>query len=142
MDDDLLATANALRAATGALRRRLRDDGYAVLTPGEIAVLSRLDRGGPATTATLARLDGITPQAMGATVTALAARGLLDRTADPADGRRALLTPSAEGVRVLREARDAVVVRIAAALGEHFTAEQVAVIRAAAPLVERLAHVL
>ena len=142
MDDDLLATANALRAATGALRRRVRDDGYAALTPGEVAILSRLDRGGPATTATLARLEGITPQALGATAAGLVARGLVLKTADPDDRRRALLTTSPEGVRVLREARDAVVVRIAAALGEHFSAEQVAVIRAAAPLVERLAHVL
>jgi DNA-binding MarR family transcriptional regulator len=142
MSPELLEIANAVRVATGVLKRRVRDDGFAALSQGEMAVLSRLDRGGPATTADLARVEGITPQAMGATVGALQSRGLIDRVADASDGRRRLLSPSAEGLRLLRQARDAVVERLAAALEQHFTAEQVALIGAAAPLIERLGQLM
>lgn len=85
--------ARELRIVFGAIKRRLR----AQMTPGDLtisqlAVLSRLDREGPATVSVLAREQGVRPQSMGATVAALEAAGLIRGTPDPADGRQTLLT--------------------------------------------------
>jgi DNA-binding MarR family transcriptional regulator len=49
----------------------------------ELSALLRLDRGGRATAAALARAEQITPQSMGATLAALEARGLVAREPDP-----------------------------------------------------------
>src|SRR5579875_477447 len=95
--EDLLATANAVRLAVGVLKRRVQDEWISGVSPSETAVLSRLNRGGPETIADLARREGVSPQAMGATVAGLEARGLVSRAADPRDGRRALLSPTPAG---------------------------------------------
>jgi len=144
MDDreELLTAANAVRLAVGVLNRRLRDEWISDVSPSETAVLSRLDRGGPETIAQLARRQGITPQAMGATVAALEARGLLTRAPDPDDGRRALLSPTQHGRELIHDARNAVTERLAAALAEHFEPDEIALVRAAAPMIERLAHLI
>ena len=61
--------ARALLLCMGLLRRRLRQVPVAdVLTFPQTAALSRLDRGGPAASADLARQEQISPQSMGATV--------------------------------------------------------------------------
>ena len=53
----------------GLLRRRLRQVPVAgALTFPETAALGRLDRGGPAAAADLARQEQISPQSMGATL--------------------------------------------------------------------------
>jgi DNA-binding MarR family transcriptional regulator len=144
MDDreELLATANAVRLAVSQLNRRVRDEWISGVSPTETSVLSRLDRSGPETIADLARRTGVTPQAMGATVAALESRGLLTRAPDPTDGRRALLSPTPAGRELIHDARDAVTERLANALAKEFTAGDVALIRRAAPMIERLAHLI
>ncbi len=100
----------------------------------ESAALARLDRGGPATAAALAKQEQISPQSMGATLAALHERGLVARRADPADGRRIVLSISAAGLRALRSRRDERVEQLAAALAQEFSAaerEQLAQRRAA-----------
>src|ERR1700761_6777996 len=85
--------ARELRIVFGNLKRRLREQATAGdLTMSQIAVLSRLDREGPATVSSLAREQGVRPQSMGATVAALEARGLIQGAPDPADGRQTLLS--------------------------------------------------
>jgi DNA-binding MarR family transcriptional regulator len=85
--------ARELRIVFGNLKRRLREQATAGdLTLSQIAVLSRLDREGPATVSNLAREQGVRPQSMGATVAALEAAGLVRGTPDPADGRQTLLS--------------------------------------------------
>jgi DNA-binding MarR family transcriptional regulator len=85
--------ARELRIVFGNLKRRLREQATAGdLTLSQIAVLSRLDREGPATVSNLAREQGVRPQSMGATVAALEAAGLVHGTPDPADGRQTLLS--------------------------------------------------
>jgi DNA-binding MarR family transcriptional regulator len=85
--------ARELRVVFGNLKRRLREQATAGdLTLSQIAVLSRLDREGPATVSNLAREQGVRPQSMGATVAALEAAGLVHGTPDPADGRQTLLS--------------------------------------------------
>lgn len=109
------------------------------MTGPQLTALSRLERLGPVTTAELARREQITPQAMGATVAILEDGGLVARAADPADGRRWLLTVTDAGRAVLSSERSAVADRMAAAMATSFTSEEIATLDAAAPLIERLA---
>lgn len=141
-DDDLIQVATALRAAVGMVKRRTRANRTTELTSPEIAVLSRLDRNGPDTIAGLARWEQITPQAMGATVGRLETRDLVVRSHDPTDKRRRLFELTPAGRERIYGARDDVNRQIAAELAERFTDAEIAVIRDAAPLIQRLAQYL
>jgi DNA-binding MarR family transcriptional regulator len=133
--------AAALRISLGLLLRRLRQiPATGELTLPESSALVRLDRGGSATAAELARREQISPQSMGATLAALETRGLLARTPDPADGRRVIISITASGRRVLNNRRNARVEQLAGALEADFTTAERQQLLAAAPLLERLAH--
>ncbi|MFE6686936.1 MarR family winged helix-turn-helix transcriptional regulator [Streptomyces sp. NPDC057743] len=134
--DDL---AGALYGSIGLLARRLRQlQAPGELTLPERAALSRLDRGGPTTAAELARAEQITSQAMGTTLGGLEERGLVERRRDPHDGRRIIMSVTEAGVEVLRHKRDARSRQVAQALRERFTEAELATLKAAAPLIERL----
>jgi DNA-binding MarR family transcriptional regulator len=140
-DPDVGQLAGSLRASLGLLRRRLRQtsaDGE--LSMPETSALARLDRGGPATSSALARQEQISPQSMGATIAALEAGGLVERRPDPADGRRAVMHLTEAGLQVVRNRRNASAERMAQALAAEFTPEELSVLTAAAPLLERLAQ--
>ncbi|HEY4008864.1 MAG TPA: MarR family transcriptional regulator [Acidobacteriaceae bacterium] len=94
--------------AIGMLVRRVRAAGRThELSLTESAVLARLDREGPATTAELARAEGVTPQSMGATVAALERVGMIRRTPHATDGRQRLITLTAKGAAVRKSVKDA-----------------------------------
>jgi DNA-binding MarR family transcriptional regulator len=142
-DLDVNAVASALRVGIGLFVRRLRQSSVqADLSLSEISALSRLDRGGSATTSDLARVEQITPQAMGATLAALEGRGLVERRPDPADGRRVTMSVTAAGQQALRNERSAQTELLAKALASGFTQAEIETLRAAAPLIERLAECL
>ena len=102
------ANVTDLVHAVGVLLRRVRAmAGDEHLSMTESVVLSRLYRNGPATTAFLARSAGMRPQSMRATVGALEQRGIVERKADPADGRQAFVALTRHGVEVLTTAKDA-----------------------------------
>jgi DNA-binding MarR family transcriptional regulator len=141
-EPDVDQVAGALFVSVGLLRRRLRAAGApGEMTFSEIAALARLERGGPATSAELARLEQISPQAMGATLAGLEERGLVARSADPADGRRVVMSATDAGLDVVRKRRGVRVDQIAGALAG-FTRTELRQLLAAAPLIERLAHSL
>jgi DNA-binding MarR family transcriptional regulator len=138
---DVHEVAGALRVSIGLLLRRLRQtrsDGE--LTLPESSALTRLDRGGPATASALAKLEQISPQSMGATLGALEAKGLIERRADPGDGRRAVLSVTDAGSRLLRDKRNARTERLAKALSAGFTPAEIQLLAVASPLLERLAE--
>jgi DNA-binding MarR family transcriptional regulator len=138
---DLREVAAALRVSIGLLRRRLnqiRAEGEVTLP--ESSALARLDRGGPATASELARAEQISPQSMGATLGALEVKGLIERHPDPGDGRRAVLSVTEAGQQLLRDKRNARTEQLAKALSAGFTPEELQVLAAAAPLLERLAQ--
>ena len=136
-------TANRLRVAIGGFRRGAGEAPAAGEFGGpQLAALSRLDRLGPMTTAGLARREQITPQAMGVTIASLEKLGLVERKADDADGRRWILNLTPEGRSAIRSGRNALTERMALALKESFSDEEAQVLRAAAPLIERLADLL
>ena len=138
---DVHEVAGAIRVSIGLLLRRLRQapaDGE--LTLPESSALTRLDRGGPATSSVLARLEQISPQSMGATLSALEGRGLVERHPDPADGRRVVISLSEAGLQALRNKRNARIEQLARALSSGFTDSELQQLMAAAPLLERLAQ--
>ncbi len=140
-DPDVNDVAGVLRVAIGLLLRRMRQAQVAgELTLPESSALTRLDRGGPATASALAKLEQISPQSMGATLSALEARGLVERQPDPADGRRVVLSVTESGLKVLRDKRNARVEQLAKALSAAFTAAELKQLMEAAPLLERLAQ--
>ena len=129
--------AAALRVSIGLLLRRLRQVPAAgELTLAETSALTRLDRSGPATATALARLEQISPQSMGATLSGLQSRGLVERRPDPGDGRRIVLS----GRQLLRSRRNERTEQLARVLSAGFTRPELELLRAAAPLIERLAQ--
>jgi DNA-binding MarR family transcriptional regulator len=141
-DPDVGELAGALHASIGLLRwrlRQMRDEG---LSLPERSALVRLDRGGPATPSALARLEQISPQGMGATLAALEARGLVERRSDPDDGRRVVMSLTGAARRALQDRRDATTERLAKALSASFSPEELDQLRAAAPLIQRLAETI
>src|ERR1700676_2956932 len=113
-DSPVAATAQALagdlRALIGQFKRMFRDQAaLGDMTLSQVSVLSRLDRDGPATVTNLARAEGVRPQSMGATVSALETTRLLSGAPDPSDVRQTIwsLTPACrEWIRVGRAARE------------------------------------
>ena len=135
------ALASELRIGVGLLLRRLRQ----VPTEGDLslpeaAALARLDRYGAASSSELAKREQISPQSMGATIAALETRGLVERTPDPDDGRRQIVSPTEAGAAMLRGRRNSKTALMAAALDAEFSAAELERLRAAAPLIERLAQ--
>jgi DNA-binding MarR family transcriptional regulator len=90
--------------AIGQVVRRLR----AEVNPGELTLsqasaLGRLDRAGWLTTADLARSESVKPQSMSATLGSLEQDGLVERRADPVDGRQVLFGLTPAGVEARRK---------------------------------------
>ncbi len=140
-DPNLERVAGALQVSIGLLVRRLRQaQAEGELTMPETSALSRLDRGGPTTATALAKLEQISPQSMGATLGTLESRGLVARRPDPDDGRRAVISVTKAGLKILRNRRNAKAERMARALSTGFTRAEVDHLMAAVPLIERLAQ--
>jgi DNA-binding MarR family transcriptional regulator len=131
-----------LQSAISLLVRRLKAERLpGELTAPEQTALSRLQRFGPATSAELARAERMTPQSMGSTLGSLEARGLVERSRDPHDGRRILLAATAEGLDHVASKRSARAAQLAGALATFDDTER-GQLAAVLPLLERLAHQL
>lgn len=131
--------AAQLRATLGVLYRRLRQTRIAGdLTLPESSALSRLDHHGPTTAAQLAKIEQISPQSIGATLTRLEARELVQRRSDPTDGRRVILSLTAAGRETVHSKRTVRTEQLTAALAK-LTAQDRAQILAALPALERVA---
>lgn len=72
----------------------------------ESAVLARLSRDGAATTAELARAEGMRPQSMSAAVATLEERGLIERKPHPSDGRQLRIALTDKGIAVHSSTKD------------------------------------
>jgi DNA-binding MarR family transcriptional regulator len=130
--------ASELRVVLGHLIRRLRAEHRFSLSQG--SVLGRLDREGPQSTSQLATAERVRPQSMGQTVAELETHGLIERHADPADGRRALLELTEAGRVELREDRGRREGWLAQALEAGFSEEERKALDHAVRLLERLAE--
>jgi DNA-binding MarR family transcriptional regulator len=125
--------------ALGQLIRRVRAASAAQeLSWTESAVMARLAREGPATTADLARAENMKPQSMGTTIAALEERALVERKSHPTDGRQVNIALTAKGLAVRKSAKDAKRTWLALAIAELDEQEQETLF-AAAQIMQRLA---
>lgn len=133
--------STSLYSAISVIVRRLRQTAAPdEPTLPERSALARLDRLGPATAADLARIEQISPQAMGITLAALEERGLVERRRDETDRRRSVTTVTEAGQEMLRLKRSTRARVIAAGLASEFTEAELRTLAAAAPLIQRLAE--
>jgi DNA-binding MarR family transcriptional regulator len=97
-----------LTQSIGMIVRRIRVAAAShELSLTEAAVMARLDRDGPATTADLARAERIKPQSMGAAIAALEELGMVERKPHPTDGRQFHIALTAKGLAVRNSTKDA-----------------------------------
>jgi DNA-binding MarR family transcriptional regulator len=135
--------AAALQMSIGLFVRQMRQKRTAGdLSLPAASALKRLDRDGPTTVTALAKSEQISVQSMGTTLGALEERGLIERRADPSDGRRAVLSITEAGVGALGDKHNARTEQLATALSAGFTAQELRQLMTAAPLIERLAQSL
>lgn len=137
--ESAVRAAREVRTVVGRLRRRLKQTyDTEGLTPSQTSVLSRLDKDGPASTSDLAVAEGVRHQSMAATLAVLDERGLIERRADPGDGRRQLVSVSRAGHAFLDDKRRAGEEWLARALQERFTERERQAVLEALTLLDRL----
>jgi DNA-binding MarR family transcriptional regulator len=129
--------AHELRETLGRLVRRLR--GEPGPPSGQLSVLGRLDRGGPASISDLAAAERMRPQSMAQTVRELETATLVSRRPDPTDGRRALLELTPAGLDTLRETRAAREDWLSQALERELDEDERALLQRALTLLDRVA---
>ncbi|MCK9684612.1 MarR family winged helix-turn-helix transcriptional regulator [Scleromatobacter humisilvae] len=132
------ANAAELMQAVGVLLRRVRGEaGKEGLSWSQAAALGRLDRGGPMTTAELARAEMVKPQSMGTLLAELEQEGLVQRDPHPTDGRQILFSLTPAGVAARRQRQAAKLAWLTAAIEQFDPDEQRTLVEAIA-LVRRL----
>ena len=130
--------ASTMRVSVMRLARRLRSertDHDLGLT--QLAALASLDRHGPLTPRELADHEKVQPPSMTRTLAALEERGLITRTPHESDGRQHLVSLTDTARAMLREDRRRRDAWLSQRLAE-LTPEEREILRAAAPLLERL----
>ncbi|OYN75745.1 MarR family winged helix-turn-helix transcriptional regulator [Mycolicibacterium sphagni] len=138
-EESAIRAAQELRVMFSRLRRRLREVATADdITASQTAVLLRLFKEGPASTSELAGAERVRPQSMAATVAGLDRHGLIDRTPDPHDGRRRLITLTALGRRRAESDRKASEEWLVRAMHDRYTESERRVINEALDLLGRL----
>jgi DNA-binding MarR family transcriptional regulator len=104
----LEASVIELTQALGLLVRRIRAAAAShELSLTEAAVMARIDRDGPATTAELARAERMKPQSMGTTIAALEELGMVERKPHPTDGRQVNIGLTPKGLSIRNTSKDA-----------------------------------
>jgi DNA-binding MarR family transcriptional regulator len=136
---DTAALAHDLRLAVMRFSRRLRNQGVdQSVTLTHLAALSTLKRHGPMSPGELAGHERVQPPSMTRVVVALEGMGLVTRSPHPTDGRQVVidLTPAAEDLLGAEaRAREAWL----SGMLQQLTAEERAVLREAAVIIDKLA---
>ena len=134
---DLAETAAHLRLAITRTARRMRQEAGSELGPSALAALATIERAGPLTPSELAKQERVQRPTATRVIARLVEEGLVTRTADPADGRCAIVTATAEGrvhLRRLRKRKNAYLARRMRELPE----DDVAALERAAEILERV----
>ncbi|MFE9769846.1 MarR family winged helix-turn-helix transcriptional regulator [Streptomyces sp. NPDC005808] len=138
---DDAAAVNSLRSAVMRLSRRLKHQRVdESLSPTEISVLGTLARCGNATPGELARKEHVQPPSMTRIVALLEAKGLVRLEPHPDDRRQKVVTPTDKAEAMLEEARRKRNAWLAG-LAEGLDEDEWAKLRAAAPVLEKLAQI-
>jgi DNA-binding MarR family transcriptional regulator len=107
-DGTLVDSAARLRMAIVRTARRLRQEaagGASELTPTGASALATVERHGPLTPSELAEVERVKRPTATRTLRLLEEAGLVDRAADPTDGRSSLVSVNAAGRERLRRLR-------------------------------------
>ena len=124
--------------AVGLLVRRFRAAaGSDELSWTESLVIARLSKHGPATTADLARAEGMKPQSMGTTVAVLEKIGIVERKPHPVDGRQVNIVLTAKGAALRKSVKDARMAWLSQAIAE-LNEEEQQTLFAAGQIINRL----
>ena len=132
--------AAALRVSISRLSRRMRAQGDSFLSATQLAALGAVSRHGVLTPGELAEHERVQPPSMTRVIARLEEMQLLTRSPHPTDRRQVVLRLTPEGEKLLKEERRRKEAWLAQRLGE-LTAEERAILRQAAPILERLSRV-
>ncbi|RBQ15535.1 MarR family transcriptional regulator [Spongiactinospora rosea] len=133
--------ASALRVSLARLNRRLRRQATVnSLTPSQFAALAAIEYHSGITPGELAELEKMQPPSMTRVIAALDERGLVVRTAHPTDRRQVTVNVTEAGSALLKEERRRKEAWLTQRLKE-LTAEERSVLRAAAPILEKLSRI-
>jgi DNA-binding MarR family transcriptional regulator len=135
---DAIRAATELRAVLGQLMRRLRSEN--TRPQAQLAVLSRLDRGGQQTTSGLAAAEHMRPQSMAEVVAELQGEGFVDRTPDPTDRRQLLVALTREGREFVKSERRRREDWLSQAIADELSPKEQALLVEAIALLRRLAE--
>jgi DNA-binding MarR family transcriptional regulator len=119
--------------ALGLLVRRIRADtapGLEEFSWTQQAVLRRLEKNGPATSADLARAEGVRPQSMSTALGLLEKMGLVERKPHPTDGRQINMKLTARGITLRRNTKEATYAWLSRAIAELGRQEQTTLFKA------------
>ncbi|WP_328399209.1 MarR family transcriptional regulator [Streptomyces sp. NBC_00390] len=135
-----VAAVNSLRSAVMRLGRRLKHQRVdESLSPTEMSVLGTLARCGSATPGELARKEHVQPPSMTRIVALLEAKGLVRLEPHPDDRRQKVVSQTEEAEAMLEQSRRKRNAWLAA-LAEGLDDDEWDKLRAAAPVLEKLAH--
>jgi DNA-binding MarR family transcriptional regulator len=132
--------AAALRVSISRLSRRMRAEGDHSVSATQLAALGAVSRQGALTPGELAEQEKVQPPSMTRVIAGLEEKGLLTRSPHPTDRRQVVLSLTEDGERLLKEERRRKEAWLAQRLGE-LTSEERAILRQAAPILERLSRV-
>jgi DNA-binding MarR family transcriptional regulator len=133
--------ASGLRVALVRIHRQLRARTGADITLSQSSALARIEQAGPVRLGTLAELEGTTPATMSRVIDSLADRRLIERVADPLDGRARLVRLRPEGGALLAGIRTRNTEALREALAG-LTGDERRTLSAAIPVLERLSDLL
>ncbi len=136
---DAAAVAAELRLALQGVARGWRSAYRIPLS--HTSVLVRLDREGTAYVSSLALAEHVRPQSMAQTIAELEGQGLVEKRADPTDGRRLLIDITPEGKRQLEEDRGRRQDWLDTAISNQLSDEDQAVLFGSIPLLWRLGEI-
>jgi DNA-binding MarR family transcriptional regulator len=126
-----------LRLAIVRTARRLRQEAGTDLSPSLTSALATIERHGPLTPSELAEIERVKRPSATRIVAKLEQAGLVDRAADPSDGRVSLVTASREGRTLLRRLRTRKNAYLARRMRD-LDPDDVAALERAAEILERL----
>lgn len=97
--------AARLRLSATRLARRLRQEADTGFTPSQLSALATVSHHGPLTLGALADIERVAPPSITKVIAKLEADGLVDRTADPKDGRVSHVNVTPAGQEMIDETR-------------------------------------
>jgi DNA-binding MarR family transcriptional regulator len=138
--------ATAMRISISRLARRLRVEQRVgvggpdpALSDIQLAALSALERHEAMTPGELAEYEKVQPPSMTRVIAVLEERGLVRRSAHPTDRRQVVLTVTDEGRALVDRVRRRKEAWLTQRMQE-LSPEEVGILRAAAPILERLSQ--